>query len=111
MLNAVLTSQHAEATRRGCPFTGKPERIGKATAVWGNLRGPQAADETSTVYFQSPSPCNHMLSRATSQLLSVSGVVSSFLEGKGLFPWKGCTRTESYFQTKEKLSRKRARDS
>lgn len=43
----------------------------------------RAADETSTLsYFQIPCPHTHMLSRATSQLLSVSSIISSLLKGK-----------------------------
>lgn len=35
MLNAFPTSQRTDATRRGCPLTGKPETINKATAICG----------------------------------------------------------------------------
>lgn len=43
----------------------------------------RAADETSTLsYFQIPCPHTHMLSRATSQLLSVPSIISSLLKGK-----------------------------
>lgn len=81
----------------GLPFHRKSRDDRQGNGHLGDLRGLQAADESSTVYFQTLSPRSHVLSRAASQLLSVSGVISSLLEGKELFPWKGRTRTECDF--------------
>lgn len=69
-----------------------------------------AAEETSTIYFHPLSPCSHVLSRATSQGLSVPHGIPSLLEEVG-FPGKDGRRHRVILRQKEKLPRKRARDS
>lgn len=50
-----------------------------------------------------------MLSRATSPLLLVVGVISSLLEGKRFYPWKGCMRTERGLSGKREIIKEKSK--
>lgn len=52
---------------------------------------------------------SHVLSRATSPLLLVAGVISSLLEGKRFCPWKGCMTTERGLSGKREIVKEKSK--
>lgn len=103
-LNAIPTSQHASSM---LPFHRKPRD--RAKAIW-ESQGTTGCWQNQPCLLSEPFfLLSHVLSRETSPLLLVAGVISSLLEGKRFFPWKGCLRTERGLSGKREIIKEKSK--